>query len=734
MFKAVKQWLSSSIRRQVVALLFATASIYAGLHWQIEKKMLLPQFTQLQETEIKQDMQRITSLIDHELASVSQKVADWAAWDDTYQYVLDRNPDYEESNLLLESLVHMQISLLAIFDLNGQLVWGQGCDWRHETPLPLSLLAQGQLPPSHRLLQLQSADDVINGILLCPEGPMLFSAMSIVTSERTGDSHGTMMMGRFLDSECIDQWSRELSVSFSLERWDQQPPQPPIEEIHRQTAAETICLRYSPHESITAYRQLPDLEGRNHLFVQATIPSSILSRGQAAIRFSTLSIFVVGGLLLLTMYAGLHWTLLGRLRCFSQHFQDIAQKSDLSKRIRVSQADEMSYLQSSFNSMLHNLEQSDRALRASEETYRQIFNTAQDCLFVLNTKGHILAANPSAQNLFGLDDQDLTNHDMRSFVQPQKQSEFEHFLKQALHQGEASQELAMVCSQHQILDVTALGRQTQMLEQTCVLMVLRDIHERREIQNNLQQARQEIQNVNELKNGLLRNITHEMRSPLNHIMGFCSLLSEDQLCQTHQEYLAHIRQSSEELISMINSIIDISRIEAGTLSLNIDNCSISSLLHEIEFIGQTKAEKKGLTFTLARQETLPETITTDSQRLQQCLQTLIDNAVKFTSEGTIQIKVYTQTQASEDCLCFDICDNGPGIPPEAQAEMFTSFAQADISATRVYGGMGTGLAVTKGILELLGGSITVQSEPGRGSIFTVTLALNTPSPAQETHS
>ena len=326
MFKALKQWLFSSIRRQVVALLTISALVYAGLHWQIEQKVLFPQFVLLQETEAKQDMQRIVSLIDHELTSVSQKVADWAAWDDTYEYVIDHNPDYEESNLLLESLIHMQINMLAIFDLEGQLIWGQGCNWRQEMPLSLDILAQGQLSPDHQLLQHQSPDDAINGILECPQGHMLFSAMPIVTSERTGPSRGTLMMGRFLDRECIDQWSQELSVPFSLEKWDEQAPPPILSEIHRTTSQAQISLRYTPHGYITAYQQLPDLEKQNNLFIQAVIPATILSRGITAMRFSTFSIFIVGGLLLLTMYAGLHWTLLGRLRHFSQHFHDIAQK------------------------------------------------------------------------------------------------------------------------------------------------------------------------------------------------------------------------------------------------------------------------------------------------------------------------------------------------------------------------------------------------------------------------
>lgn len=724
MLTTVRQFLFSSIRRQVIALLSLTALVYAGLHWQIEKHLLLPQFVLLQETEAKQDMQRIKSLIDHEITSVSQKVADWAAWDDTYEYVLDHNTEYEESNLLLESLIHMQISMLAIFDLEGKMVWGQGCDWRQEEPLALNLLAPKHLPPSHPLLQHQSADDSINSILLCPEGPMIISSMPIVTSERTGPNHGTLMMGRFLDSACTDQWSQELSISFSLENWDSLPTTPTNLEIRPKMCQDQTLLRYDTNH-ITAYQPLPDLEGHNTLFIQAQIPSSILSRGTAAIRFSTISIFIVGGLLLLTLYAILHWTLLGRLRHFSQHFHDVSKKRDLSKRIQVSQADEMSLLQTSFNSMLHNLEQSDRALRDGEETYRQIFNSVHDSLCVLNTNGRLIAVNPSACETFGLTQQDLEGRSMHLLIHPDAHSTLNHLIKTALASGQSSEEISFVCHNGNTIEVTALGRSTRMLGQTCVLMVLRDIHERREIQSSLQQARQDAQNAHEFKSGLLRNVTHEMRSPLNHIIGFCTLLSEEQLCAAHQEYLDHIRQSSEELMSLVNSIIDISRIESGSLSLNFESHSLTALLHEIEMIGRSKAEKQGLSFRLNPQPPLPETFITDNQRLLQCLKVLIDNAIKFTPSGTVEINIYSHTKNPNDYLCFDICDNGPGISEQAQEDIFNSFAQVDASATRTHGGMGTGLAITKGLLEYLGGSISVQSTPGQGSVFTISLSLNT---------
>ena len=669
----------------------------------IEQKVLFPQFVLLQETEAKQDMQRIVSLIDHELTSVSQKVADWAAWDDTYEYVIDHNPDYEESNLLLESLIHMQINMLAIFDLEGQLIWGQGCNWRQEMPLSLDILAQGQLSPDHQLLQHQSPDDAINGILECPQGHMLFSAMPIVTSERTGPSRGTLMMGRFLDRECIDQWSQELSVPFSLEKWDEQAPPPhTFRDSSNNITGTNLPPIYSPWITSPLISNYPIWKKQNNLFIQAVIPATILSRGITAMRFSTFSIFIVGGLLLLTMYAGLHWTLLGRLRHFSQHFHDIAQKNDLSKRIRVSQADEMSHLQSSFNSMLHNLEQSDRALRASEETYRQIFNTVQDCLFVLNSKGVILAANPSARDLFDLNQAGQNTQEMTTLISPMSQSDFELFMEQTLNTGQSSQELSLICTSHQTLNVRALGRQTHMLEQTCILMILRDIEEHREIALTLQQAREDARKAQAAKSGLLRNVTHEMRSPLNDILGFCTLLGDDALDPTHEEYLSHIRSSSEELMAMVNSIIDISRIETGDLVLEMSQHPLDSLIHDIETIARTKAQNKGLECELICDKALPDTLVTDPQRLLQCLKVVIDNAVKFTPTGVIKIKIYSQPHDHPTQLCLAIIDQGPGLPTQAQGELLEAFTQADTRVNRSYGGLGTGLAVTQGLIQMPG--------------------------------
>ena len=325
---------------------------------------------------------------------------------------------------------------------------------------------------------------------------------------------------------------KDLSVNFTLSPWDAGAMPPAPQATHfasletKGTLQDSIYLQHHPHQhTITAYQPLRDLNGRSSLCIQAEVPTTLLSQGRAAIRFSTLSIFMAGGLLLVSVYASLHWTLLGRLQRFSTHFHEITQKNGLSKRVSVSQNDEMSLLQSSFNHMLQHPERSDRALRENEETYRQIFNAVQDCLCVFDIKGRVIALNPSAIETFGYHPEFLAGQDIHQLVREEDQHWFNNFLK-------------------------------------------------------------------------------------------------------------------------------------------------------------------------------------------------------FTPDGAIRMKVYADDAPGNRTLHIEIHDNGPGIDSEAQTDIFDSFVQADVSATRTHGGMGTGLPVTKGLIGLLGGHIALQSEPGQGSTFTILLPLD----------
>ena len=227
--------------------------------------------------------------------------------------------------------------------------------------------------------------------------------------------------------------------------------------------------------------------------------------------------------------------------------------------------------------------------------------------------------------------------------------------------------------------------------------------------------------ANMAKSRFLANMSHEIRTPMNAIIGFSELLAEEALTDEQKQDVNIIRDSGRNLLYLINDILDFSKIEAGQLDIEIIECSLGQLLNSIESMMKPLAEEKGLGFEIAEDNGLPAQIRSDPTRLQQCLINLINNAIKFTEEGHIRTKVSLRPIDDKPFIRFDVEDTGIGIPKDKHTAIFDSFTQADESTTRKYGGTGLGLAITRQLTELLGGQVTLTSEEGKGSVFSLTI-------------
>ena len=293
-----------------------------------------------------------------------------------------------------------------------------------------------------------------------------------------------------------------------------------------------------------------------------------------------------------------------------------------------------------------------------------------------------------------------------------------------------------------------LGQQQQdqadekaMLEQRAQeqdIALQQEISTRRSAQDKLQKLARELDNLNrelaeslrlsqsadKAKSEFLANMSHEIRTPLNAVIGVASLLDRSSLTERQRQQVGMIFESGKSLLRTLNDIMDYVRIEAGEITLDAFPFNLPDTLAAVFLRHRELAQARGLEYSLRYGEPLPKLFEGDGARIQQLVHSLIDNAIKFTNDGSVQIRINGYALHSTRYLMrIEVRDTGIGISAEKRDDLFNIFTQGDSSITRAYGGSGLGLAICSRLVKLMGGTLGMDSEPGQGSLFWVELPL-----------
>ena len=351
-------------------------------------------------------------------------------------------------------------------------------------------------------------------------------------------------------------------------------------------------------------------------------------------------------------------------------------------------------------------------------------------ILVIDWQGRVASMNRLFSTMWRLPEELLLRHDDEAILdyvsaQVVVSERFRSRLREIVEEHETEDVLNLVdgrvfeCkSLPQYLDERIIGR----------VFGFNDITERIRIEQDLIAAREKAESANQAKAAFLAMMSHEIRTPMNGIMGMTTLMLDTPLDSEQKRYLGIIRSSSEALLSIINDILDFSKIEAQKLSLEIIDFDLRTLLEEFAELNSLRAAEKGLEFTWQLAADVPQHLRGDPGRIRQIITNLVGNAFKFTQSGTISLRV-TRFADRQACvvLRIEVQDTGIGIASENLDKVFAPFEQADTSTTRKYGGTGLGLAISKQLVEMMGGEISVASQEGQGTTFSLNVVLENPS-------
>lgn len=476
-----------------------------------------------------------------------------------------------------------------------------------------------------------------------------------------------------------------------------------------------------------------DITGATLLYLSTAHVQNAMIKGLERTAWIALLIFVVGLLVSLLLARKVTQPVAQLTMAVAAVESDQFQPQSLAE-VAV-RNDELGLLAQGFERMLNKVRERERSLRDAKETlhrseayFRSLIEHSSDIIVILDAEATIRYGSPSLSTVLGYQLSEFWGHQLFEFVHPDDLNTVAAAFQEGLNAPGVGLPFELrFCHQQGTWLIMEAVSNNLLIDAAIegIILNLRDITERKQAEE-YQRAKETAEQANRAKSQFLANMSHELRTPLNAIIGYSEMLQEEAIDAEQNLFipdLQKIHTAGTHLLTLINDILDLSKIEAGKMDLYLESFDVAALMQDVLSTVAPLATKNCNLLMTNYDPNALRSMNTDLTKVRQNLLNLLSNACKFTQHGTITVTAARIEDAAIPYLIFSVSDTGIGMPPEQLDHVFEAFTQADASTTRKYGGTGLGLAITQRFCQMLGGSIAVQSEVGKGSTFTMQIPI-----------
>lgn len=354
-----------SLKNKIITLLLCLFGAYALIEYAVQRLVLLPAFVQLEMTAATDNTERVIQALDRDVELLIPSAKDWATWDDTYEFIDNKNSDYIEANLNVKALESLDVNLLVFYDTDGRRVWGKGYDFDREEEVAMGELSEDSLNPAHPLLGASNKEDTVSGLYRTPTGAILVASRPILTSDGEGPIRGRVIIGRFLNEAAIERLGLQARVNLKTEYLADSKN---ISVDQGKSSKNSYKISHSPIElteedTITRGTfDIMDIAGVPVLRFQVATPRSIVAQGRTTLQFASLSLALAGALVLLALLFFLRRTVFDPIALLTRHAKAIGSHGHPNDRLQIQRKDEIGTLANEFNLMVERLAQTRKQL------------------------------------------------------------------------------------------------------------------------------------------------------------------------------------------------------------------------------------------------------------------------------------------------------------------------------------------------------------------------------------